>query len=108
MHVPLPFLPPSFVSCHVHALFLSAFPHCPSALFRPLLPVSTPCLQGKRVKFSASAEEEGHGTIKRKPTAYVRMRVPVEEEEEEEEEEVRFCLARCVSFWLYSIHRYDI
>ena len=60
------------------------------------------------MKFSASAEEEGHGTIKRKPTAYVRMRVPVEEEEEEEEEEVRFCLAPCVSFWLYSIHRYDI
>ena len=33
MHMPLPFLPPSFVSCHVHALFLCAFPlaHPPSS-----------------------------------------------------------------------------
>ena len=63
----------------------------PTRPLPPLLPVSTPCLQGKHVKFSASVEEEGHGKITRKPTAFVRMRVPVEEEEEEEEaEEVRF------------------
>ena len=57
------------------------------------------------MKFSASVEEEGHGKITRKPTAYVRMRVPVEEEEEEEEEEVRFLpCALCVVLVLFDTY----
>ena len=63
-----------------------------------------PDVQGKHVKFSAAVDDEGHGTIKRKPTAFVRTKAPVAEEEEEDEE-VSFLLgALCRSYCMVSLH----
>ena len=54
-------------------------------VFLQMLPRGTDGLQGKQVKFSASVEEDHHGTIKRKPTAFMKRTVVVEDDDEEEE-----------------------
>ena len=53
--------------------------------------------QIKHVKFSAEVDE-GHGTIKRKATAFAKMRAPVEDEEEDEDEQV------FPAFWIALLH----
>ena len=56
--------------------------------------------QGKHVKFAAGGND-GHGTIKRKPTAFIR-RQPAEEEEEEEQVLIPLCCVRHTCFPHYS------
>ena len=43
-------------------------------------------VQGKHVKFSAAVDDEGHGTIKRKPTAFVKMKAVLDDDDDDDDE----------------------